>query len=177
MVTSLKEEKKATSPKGTRSASLSERAGLAEARYIPWRQRSLSKEPSPCLNEPIRNELRQQKKWVTNHRTLCAKGLRRDAEAHRRSKRHIGRAGAAVHASHSRCRNENAPGDVRDLTDDAVRDRIVGPLRNYFHQVLFPELQRGGYQVVGIDVTYTSQMPHALWLLRALPSSGPHSGH
>jgi anaerobic magnesium-protoporphyrin IX monomethyl ester cyclase len=64
---------------------------------------------------------------------------------------------------------------VADLTNKAVLDRVVGPLREYFHQEFFPELLGAGYSVIGINVTYTSQLPYSLWLMweirRLLPDT------
>jgi hypothetical protein len=57
---------------------------------------------------------------------------------------------------------------VADLTDEAVLDRVVGPFRPYYHHELFPDLSRRRPAVVGINVTYTSQLPYALWLVRQL---------
>jgi hypothetical protein len=57
---------------------------------------------------------------------------------------------------------------VADLTDGPLLDRIVGPFREYYREVLFPELRRRRFDLIGLNVTYTSQLPYALWLLREL---------
>lgn len=55
-----------------------------------------------------------------------------------------------------------------DLTNQQLLDRIVGPFRGYYREILFPELRRRAYDVVGINITYTSQLPYALWLVREI---------
>lgn len=55
-----------------------------------------------------------------------------------------------------------------DLTNKGLLDRIVGPFREYFHDLFFPDLRHRQYDLVGISVTYTSQLPYTLWLLREL---------
>jgi hypothetical protein len=57
---------------------------------------------------------------------------------------------------------------VADLTDAGLLERVVGPFREYYREVLFPELLRRPYDLIGINVTYTSQLPYALWLVREL---------
>ena len=57
---------------------------------------------------------------------------------------------------------------VADLTDAGLLDRIVGPFREYYREVLFPELRRRRFDLIGLNVTYTSQLPYALWLIREL---------
>ncbi len=64
---------------------------------------------------------------------------------------------------------------VRDLTDEALLARLSNPFMPYYEQDLMPRLVAGGYDVVGINVTYESQLPFALWLgrliRRALPDA------
>ncbi|HEU4754581.1 MAG TPA: radical SAM protein, partial [Armatimonadota bacterium] len=64
---------------------------------------------------------------------------------------------------------------LADLTDPEVLGRVVGPLREYYREVLFPELARRQPRLVGINITYASQLPYALWLLRELRELLPES--
>jgi hypothetical protein len=57
---------------------------------------------------------------------------------------------------------------VTDLTNERLLERLVGPFVLYFESVLFPQLQTQAPRVIGINVTYTSQLPYALWLVRRI---------
>jgi hypothetical protein len=57
---------------------------------------------------------------------------------------------------------------VADLSDPLLLDRVVGPFRPYYHRELFPDISRQRPSVVGINVTYMSQLPYALWLVREI---------
>jgi len=62
-----------------------------------------------------------------------------------------------------------------DLTNEKLLERVVGPFREYFCEVFFPELRRRQYDLIGINVTYTSQLPYALWLVRKIREILPDS--
>ena len=55
-----------------------------------------------------------------------------------------------------------------DLTNKELLDRVVGPFREYFHDLFFPDLRHQQYDLVGVNITYTSQLPYTLWLLQEL---------
>ncbi|GAC1571141.1 MAG: hypothetical protein NVS3B7_00850 [Candidatus Elarobacter sp.] len=62
---------------------------------------------------------------------------------------------------------------IAELTDPSLLDRIVGPFRRYFDERFLPWLRERRFDVVGINVTYTSQLPYALWLAREVRSALP----
>lgn len=62
---------------------------------------------------------------------------------------------------------------VGDLASKSVLDRVVGPFALYYRQRLLPELRHGRFRFVGINITYTSQLPFALWLLREIRAALP----
>ena len=68
-----------------------------------------------------------------------------------------------------------AIGSVRALTDHSLLGRLNRPFQSYYDDVLLPRLVRGGYDIVGINITYQWQLPFALWLAqlirRALPDA------
>src|SRR4029077_2745792 len=53
---------------------------------------------------------------------------------------------------------------IDELSDASVLERIVGPFRRYFDDVFLPWVRNERFDVVGLNVTYTSQLPYALWL-------------
>jgi hypothetical protein len=57
---------------------------------------------------------------------------------------------------------------ISDLTNEVLLDRLIGPFLPYFETELFPALVRQPPRVVGINITYTSQLPYALWMVRRL---------
>ncbi|GAA1798770.1 hypothetical protein GCM10009682_20440 [Luedemannella flava] len=63
-----------------------------------------------------------------------------------------------------------AVGSVRALTDHALLDRLNRPYQSYYDTILRSRLVRGGYDVVGINITYQWQLPFALWLARLVRS-------
>jgi|GEM_PF-1771135 len=62
---------------------------------------------------------------------------------------------------------------IDELTDANVLDRIVGPFRRYFDDVFLPWVRRERFDAVGFNVTYTSQLPYALWLAREVRRALP----
>jgi anaerobic magnesium-protoporphyrin IX monomethyl ester cyclase len=52
----------------------------------------------------------------------------------------------------------------RELTDSRALRRISAPFQPYYDDVLLPQLAAGGYDLVGINVTFSWQLPFALWL-------------
>jgi hypothetical protein len=61
-----------------------------------------------------------------------------------------------------------SPFSRADLADDAVLARLAAPFRDYFEEVLFPQLAAAPPALIGLNVTYTQQLPFALWLLAEL---------
>lgn len=57
---------------------------------------------------------------------------------------------------------------AEDLSDKMTIDRIAAPFSPYFENILFEELRSFQPDVVGLSVTYTSQLPFAVWLLHQL---------
>lgn len=64
---------------------------------------------------------------------------------------------------------------IAELTDAANLARIVGPFRPYFEECFLPWADGKRFDVVGLNVTYTSQLPYALWLARELRRVLPES--
>jgi anaerobic magnesium-protoporphyrin IX monomethyl ester cyclase len=66
-------------------------------------------------------------------------------------------------------------GPASAMTDHGGLERISRPFQPYYDEVLVPRIRAGGYDVVGINITYTWQMPFALWIgrlvRRYLPSA------
>lgn len=62
---------------------------------------------------------------------------------------------------------------VRDLTDEALLARLSNAFTPYYRQELIPRLIAGGYDVVGINVTFVSQLPFALWMARLIRRALP----
>lgn len=67
-----------------------------------------------------------------------------------------------------RRRGQFSLSSVADLTNELLLDHVVGPFADYYRNVFFPDLVRKAPRVVGINVTYTSQLPYALWLVRRI---------
>lgn len=59
-----------------------------------------------------------------------------------------------------------------DLTSPYILSRIVGAFAEYYDNVLLPQITANPPSVIGINITYTSQLPFALWLLQRLRASG-----
>jgi anaerobic magnesium-protoporphyrin IX monomethyl ester cyclase len=57
-----------------------------------------------------------------------------------------------------------AVGSVKALRDPVLLDRLNRPYQSYYETVLLPRLARGGYDLIGINITYQWQLPFALWL-------------
>jgi hypothetical protein len=62
---------------------------------------------------------------------------------------------------------------VRDLTDERLLGLVNNPFAPYYEDELMPRLVAGCYDVVGINVTYESQLPFALWLARRIRRALP----
>lgn len=61
-----------------------------------------------------------------------------------------------------------------DLTSEIVIDRITRPFHGYFHHVLLPKIQKTDYDVIGMNITYTFQLPFALYIGRLIHKVFPH---
>ncbi|GAA3451768.1 hypothetical protein GCM10018962_36010 [Dactylosporangium matsuzakiense] len=57
-------------------------------------------------------------------------------------------------------------GSAKALTDHALLSRLSRPYQSYYETVLLPRLARGGYDMIGLNITYQWQLPFALWLAR-----------
>jgi anaerobic magnesium-protoporphyrin IX monomethyl ester cyclase len=66
-----------------------------------------------------------------------------------------------------------AAGSVPELTDTAVLARYGRPFQAYYEDALLPRLRAGGYDVIGLSVGYSWQLPFALHLLRLIRSAVP----
>ena len=62
---------------------------------------------------------------------------------------------------------------IEELSDPVILTRIVGPFRRYFAERFIPWLRERSFDVIGLNVTYTSQLPFALWLAREIRSALP----
>jgi anaerobic magnesium-protoporphyrin IX monomethyl ester cyclase len=66
-------------------------------------------------------------------------------------------------------------GTAARMTDHRALERLNRPFAPYYEQVLLPRVLAGGYDVVGINITYAWQLPFALWIgrlvRRALPGA------
>jgi radical SAM superfamily enzyme YgiQ (UPF0313 family) len=64
---------------------------------------------------------------------------------------------------------------VDELSDPEVLERIVGPFKRYFDDVFLPFVRKERFEAVGLNVTYTSQLPYALWLARQIRRELPQA--
>lgn len=64
---------------------------------------------------------------------------------------------------------------IDDLTDTKLLHHCSGPFHPFYEEHFLPEVARAGYHVIGINVTYTSQLPYALWLAHRLKEVSPNS--
>ncbi len=64
-------------------------------------------------------------------------------------------------------------GSVRALRDMSLLGRLNRPYQSYYETVLLPRLARGGYDIIGINVTYLWQLPFALWLAHLIRTRLP----
>lgn len=62
-----------------------------------------------------------------------------------------------------------------DMTNADILRRCSGPFIPYYESTLFSAVQSGKYDVIGINVTYVSQLPYALWLAQTLKEVSPSS--
>ncbi|MFG3419807.1 B12-binding domain-containing radical SAM protein [Micromonospora sp. NPDC048063] len=65
------------------------------------------------------------------------------------------------------------PSSVRDLTDEATLARLSNAFTPYYQDRLLPRLVAGGHDVVGINITFVSQLPFALWMARLIRRALP----
>jgi hypothetical protein len=64
-------------------------------------------------------------------------------------------------------------GTAEAVNDRAVQARLSRPFQPYYEDVLLPRLVAGGYDVVGVNITYHWQLPFALWLIHLLRAALP----
>ena len=57
-------------------------------------------------------------------------------------------------------------GPAARMTEQRALERLNRPFEPYYEEVLAPRIRGGGYDVVGINITYAWQLPFALWLGR-----------
>ncbi|MFD2767083.1 B12-binding domain-containing radical SAM protein [Micromonospora eburnea] len=62
---------------------------------------------------------------------------------------------------------------VRDLTDEAMLARLSNAFTPYYREELLPRLVAGGHDVVGVNITFVSQLPFALWMARLIRRALP----
>ncbi|MHB1683511.1 MAG: B12-binding domain-containing radical SAM protein [Bacilli bacterium] len=62
---------------------------------------------------------------------------------------------------------------TEDLKNDDLLRRLNGPFENYYASELIPRLKRREYRVIGVNITYSFQLPFALRLLRLVRKSFP----
>lgn len=65
------------------------------------------------------------------------------------------------------------PSAVADLANPELLEKLNRPFFTYYEEVLLPQLQSMRPAVVGLNLTFISQTPFALWLLRLLRSRLP----
>ncbi|MEV0253783.1 B12-binding domain-containing radical SAM protein [Streptomyces sp. NPDC050732] len=53
--------------------------------------------------------------------------------------------------------------DTRTLRSPSVLARVNAPFQPYYDDVLLPEIEAARYDIVGLNITYTAQLPFALW--------------
>ncbi|MCW2932928.1 MAG: hypothetical protein JWM19_3890 [Actinomycetia bacterium] len=59
-------------------------------------------------------------------------------------------------------------GPVSAMADRRALERLSRPFQPYYEDVLLPRVRAGGYDIVGINITYCWQLPFALWLARLI---------
>jgi hypothetical protein len=64
-------------------------------------------------------------------------------------------------------------GSIAALTDPAALAILSRPFQPYYEDVLLPRLVAGGYRIIGVNITYTWQLPFALWLIRLVRTAIP----
>jgi anaerobic magnesium-protoporphyrin IX monomethyl ester cyclase len=64
-------------------------------------------------------------------------------------------------------------GPASAMTDHRGLERINRPFEPYYEEVLVPRIRAGGYDVVGINITYAWQLPFALWIGRLIRRCAP----
>ncbi|HWN67442.1 MAG TPA: hypothetical protein VNM90_07360, partial [Haliangium sp.] len=62
---------------------------------------------------------------------------------------------------------------VADLSDPALLDTFVEPFRPYFDGPFHDALTARPYQLIGLSVSYTSQLPFAVWMCRRIRALCP----
>ncbi|MGX7829807.1 B12-binding domain-containing radical SAM protein [Actinokineospora sp. 24-640] len=65
------------------------------------------------------------------------------------------------------------PSVSADLTDAALLEKLNRPFQSYYDEVLLPQLRSLRPDVVGLNLTFISQTPFALWLLREIRRTLP----
>ncbi|MBL0385146.1 B12-binding domain-containing radical SAM protein [Tumebacillus sp. ITR2] len=65
------------------------------------------------------------------------------------------------------------PQTSEDLVNHELTERMLLPFEPYFQNVLLPRIAAGGYATVGINVTYTNQLPFALGISRLIRNAFP----
>ncbi len=59
-------------------------------------------------------------------------------------------------------------GPVAAMADRRALERLSRPFQPYYEDVLLPRVRAGGYDIVGINITYCWQLPFALWLAQLI---------
>lgn len=64
-------------------------------------------------------------------------------------------------------------GPAAAMADHHELARLSRPFEPYYEQVLLPRIRARGYGIVGINITYTWQLPFALWLAHLVRRAAP----
>jgi radical SAM family protein/B12 binding protein len=64
-------------------------------------------------------------------------------------------------------------GPAATMADPRELARLSRPFEPYYEQVLLPRIRARGYDVIGINITYTWQLPFALWLAHRVRRAAP----
>lgn len=64
---------------------------------------------------------------------------------------------------------------LEDLQNWDLIEKVNGPFIPYFRDVLIPTVRAKKYDLIGLNVTYTRQLPFALWMMKALKAACPES--
>lgn len=54
--------------------------------------------------------------------------------------------------------------NISDLKSYKILSKVSKPFNNYYNSILIPEIKKKDYKVIGINITYISQLPFALYL-------------
>jgi len=64
--------------------------------------------------------------------------------------------------------------NVEDMSSDEILEKISHPFIGYYKDVLLPSIKESGYKVIGINITYISQLPFAVYLGKLIKNHFPN---